>query len=75
MSQLMQAIIDTLKKPNNDQIKHLSQAFRIVGVAGFLGMVTQADKTAWQVAGLVIGWVVFECCAIITLRFVTETSK
>lgn len=74
-TKIKQAIIDTFNNPNNEQLKHLAQAFRIAGVAGFLSVVTKGDNSALDVIGLVIGWATFEACAIITLRFLTEGEK
>lgn len=74
-NKLVQAVRETFKNPNNEQIKHLAQAFRIGGVAGFLGVITASDNTSLDVAALVLGWVTLECCAIIVLRFLSPDME
>lgn len=71
---IKQAIATTLRTPNNEQKKHLSQAFRIAGVAGFLGVATKYDSTFFEIILLFIGWVVFEACAMVALSFIKEEN-
>lgn len=60
-----------LTKLSNKQIEHLAGAFRILGIAAFLGSLSKEPKL-WDMSTMVLGWAFLEICAIVILSYLEE---
>lgn len=63
-----------IKRLNNEQIKHIASAFRILGVAAFLSALAKTDSYARSVA-LVAAWMALESIAVLFLQYLTTEDK
>lgn len=63
-----------IKRLNNEQIKHIASAFRILGVAAFLSVIAKAESFGHSVA-LVTAWLALESIAVLVLHYLTPEDK